>query len=233
MPIRNAKILFVDDNTDVPKLLANYLTDEGYQVVVAQSGEEGLKKLLSSKYDLVLLNLMQPMLDGFEVLKRIRQSHLTPVILLTTKDEEFERVYGFELGADDCIPRLISARELNARIKARLRREKYSTGNGVRSLLVAGNLTVNTCLRTVNFKNAKLDLTDSEFDIVELLVMNQGQVVSKAEICQQVFRRPLQDFDRGIDMHFSNLRKKLCNSQANNLIRTIRSRGYMLVHQWT
>jgi two-component system response regulator CpxR len=233
MPIQNAKILLVDNDIEICKLLTSYLTKEGYQVVVAQTGEEGIDKLFIAKYDLVLLDIVLPKIDGFEVLKRIRQSHLTPVILLTSNDEEFERVYGFELGADDCISRLISARELLARIKARLRRESYVAGNGLQSLLVAGNLTVNTCLRTANFKNVKLDLTDAEFDIIELLVKKQGQVVSKIDISEQVFRRPLQDFDRSIDMHFSNLRKKLCNLQATDLIRTIRSRGYMLVRQWT
>ena len=230
--MQQANILLIDDDVELTDLLSKYLSVEGYQVTVAHDGEAGVALLTSYNFDLILLDVMLPKMDGFEVLKEIRLRQLVPVVLLTAKDEEFERVYGLELGADDYVPKPFSSRELLARIRAHIRRENYASNRNMQSTLNIGKLVVNTNLREVFFNGMFLDLTDTEFSLVEMLALHKGKVVSREDISLQVFRRPLNEFDRSIDMHFSNLRKKLAMCKANNLIRTIRGNGYMLVQEW-
>lgn len=230
--MQQANILLIDDDVELTDLLSKYLSVEGYQVTVAHDGEAGVALLTSHNFDLILLDVMLPKMDGFEVLKEIRLRQLVPVVLLTAKDEEFERVYGLELGADDYVPKPFSSRELLARIRAHIRRENYASNRNMQSTLNIGKLVVNTNLREVFFNGMFLDLTDTEFSLVEMLALHKGKVVSREDISLQVFRRPLNEFDRSIDMHFSNLRKKLAMCKASNLIRTIRGNGYMLVQEW-
>ncbi|MFC4700918.1 response regulator [Glaciecola siphonariae] len=230
--MQQSNILLIDDDVELTGLLSEYLSVEGYQVTVAHDGEAVAAILSRYNFDLILLDIMLPKMDGFEVLKEIRLRQLVPVVLLTAKDEEFERVYGLELGADDYVPKPFSSRELLARIRAHIRRENYAANRSVKSILNIGKLVVNSNLREVFYDGMLLALTDTEFALVEMLALYKGKVVSREDISLHVFRRPLSEFDRSIDMHFCNLRKKFALCKANNLIRTIRGNGYMLVQEW-
>lgn len=225
-------LLFISPDANKSNPIAIYLENEGYQITLVKDGKIGLKMVRAGRFDLILINILLPNIDGFEVLKQIRQSHLIPVILLSDKDEEFERVYGLELGADDYVARPLSYRELLARIRARLRREQYATSQSLQPFISAGRLCLDTSARTLALDHKLVNLTDAEFGIAEILIMNKGQVVSKQEISRFVFKRPLLDYDRSIDMHLSNLRKKLAQFDGNDLLRTIRGNGYMLVQKW-
>lgn len=225
-------LLFISPDVVQSSPISLYLVNEGYQLSLVKDGNVGLKMMRAGSFDLILINLLLPNADGFEVLKQIRQSHVTPVILFSDKDEEFERVYGLELGADDYMARPVSHRELLARIRARLRREKYASNQLLQPFIQAGRLSLDTSARTLALDHHLLSLTDAEFGIAEILMMNKGQVVSKNEISRFVFKRPLVDYDRSIDMHLSNLRKKLAHFDGNDLLRTIRGSGYMLVQRW-
>jgi two-component system response regulator CpxR len=225
-------LLFISPDANKSNPIGIYLENEGYHISHVKDGSLGLKMMRAGKFDLILINILLPNVDGFEVLKQVRQSHVTPVILLSDKDEEFERVYGLELGADDYVARPLSHRELLARIRARLRREEYATNQLLQPFINAGRLSLDTSARTLALDHKLLNLTDAEFGIAEILIMNKGQVVSKHEISRFVFKRPLVDYDRSIDMHLSTLRKKLAHYDGNDLLRTIRGSGYMLVQKW-
>lgn len=227
-----SQLLLISNDKEQRDLLSSYLISEGYLLSFAKNGEHGLKLMRTRSFDLILLNLHLPNLNGFEVLKQIRQSHLTPVILLSDIDEEFDGVYGLELGADDYMAKPFSHRELLARIRARLRREQYVSNQLLQPSISAGRLRLDTAKRELEFDQHPLNLTNAEFGIAELLIINKGQVVSKQEISRLVFKRPLLDYDRSIDMHLSNLRKKFACLDANDLLRTVRGSGYMLVQQW-
>lgn len=227
-----SQLLLISNDKEQRDLLSSYLISEGYLLSIAKNGEQGLKLMRSRSFDLILLNLHLPNLNGFDVLKQIRQGHLTPVILLSDIDEEFDGVYGLELGADDYMAKPFSHRELLARIRARLRREQYVSNQLLQPSISAGRLRLDTAKRKLEFDQHPLNLTNAEFGIAELLIINKGQVVSKQEISRLVFKRPLLDYDRSIDMHLSNLRKKFACLDANDLLRTVRGSGYMLVQQW-
>ena len=232
--MENQSLLLVDDDQETTGLLSNYLSSEGFCIDCIDNGEAGLTKARCGRhYDLILLNAELPLMNGFEVLQNLRQSHLTPVILLATKDDEFERIYGLEIGADDYLPKPFNFRELLARIKALLRRIGYMQSSQFQPSLRAGGLEIDNISGNVSFSGINLAFTGTEFSIIQLLLINKGKMTSKNDISEAVFGRKLEPYDRSIDMHMSNVRKKISVHTSNEYIRTIRGVGYMMVEVWS
>ena len=226
-------LLLVDDDQELSELLTDYLELEGYRITVANDGKEGLRLARRGQpFDLILLDVMLPHLNGFEVLQQLRQTHLTPVILLTAKDEDFDRIYGLELGADDYLSKPFNTRELLARIKALFRRVSYETTPTLQPEMRVGPLTINSQYQQVTLVDKPVECTGTEFSILQTLMVNRGKVTSKEDISQAVFGRALAPYDRSIDMHVSNVRKKLAQNSDIEFIRTVRGGGYMLVEIW-
>ncbi|WP_302998893.1 response regulator [uncultured Haemophilus sp.] len=231
-----SKILLVDDDIELTDLLAEVLRLTGFEVEIANNGQEALDKLNSS-HQLVLLDVMMPVLNGIETLKKIRQTSNVPVMMLTARGEEIDRVLGLELGADDYLPKPFNDRELVARIKAILRRVSPSESSQNSTALSSEENTLEFCglvlhsgLQQASYKGQDLGLTGSEFALLHKLVLRPGQIVSREELSMNVLGKHLSPFDRSIDMHMSNLRKKL-PERDNGLpwLKTLRGRGYLLV----
>lgn len=232
-----AKLLLVDDDLELIELLAELLVLEGFTIETASNGEQALSKLDIS-YDMVLLDVMMPVMDGFETLKRIREKFSLPVLMLTARGENTDRVVGLELGADDYLPKPFNDRELVARIKAILRRTNLNkTALKENSHSIAKNkslsfedITLDLGLQQAMYKGQSLDLTISEFALLEILVRNPGVVISRELLSIEALGKRILPFDRAIDVHMSNLRKKL-PPRDNQLpwFRTLRGRGYLLV----
>ena len=234
--IKMSKILLVDDDIELTDLLAEVLRLTGFEVEIANNGQEALDKLNSS-HQLVLLDVMMPVLNGIETLKKIRQTSNVPVMMLTARGEEIDRVLGLELGADDYLPKPFNDRELVARIKAILRRVSPSESSQNSTALPSEENTLEFCglvlhsgLQQASYKGQDLSLTGSEFALLHKLVLRPGQIVSREELSMNVLGKHLSPFDRSIDMHMSNLRKKL-PERDNGLpwLKTLRGRGYLLV----
>ena len=225
-------LLLIDDDLALTELLVEYLAPQGYQVTVANDGKTGLELATGpGHFDLILLDVMLPELDGFEVLKRLRVSHLTPVLMLTAKGDDFDRIFGLELGADDYLPKPFNHRELSARIKAIVRRMDYLPATGQQQNLVIGDVTLCPTTQQVTCKDNKVEMTATEFLILQMLMINKGQIVSKQDISEKVMGRKLMAFDRSIDMHVSNIRKKLAAHADEDKIKTVRGSGYMYLVQ--
>jgi len=221
----------IDDDTGLCELLSEYLSSQGFEIQSVHDGEQGLKLAQANDYALILLDVMLPTLDGFEVLKQLRQTKLTPVIMLTAKGEDFDRIFGLELGADDYIPKPFNHRELLARVKAITRRIEHINSlniNTTNKLLVNG-VTINLAAREASIDENTLTLTGTEYEILVLLCKNASQVVSKEQISEEVLGRRLASFDRSIDMHVSNIRKKIAEHIKTERIKTMRGSGYVFI----
>ena len=225
------KLLMIDDDTGLCELLCEYLTAQGFQIECVHDGEQGLKQALEQEYALILLDVMLPKLDGFEVLKQLRQKKLTPVIMLTAKGEDFDRIFGLELGADDYIPKPFNHRELLARVKAITRRIEHITSlaNTSSNKLTVNNIVINLAAREAYVDEHPLSLTGTEYEVLALLVKHAGEVVSKEQISEEVLGRRLASFDRSIDMHVSNIRKKIAEFNNAERIKTMRGTGYVFI----
>ena len=225
-------ILLIDDDFELGELLQEYLSMEGFKLTAVQDGEAGLEHALSGAYDLILLDVMLPKLNGFEVLKRLRASSTTPVIMLTARGESVDRVLGLEHGADDYIAKPYHHHELMARIRALFRRIDLSTDTLRNStVLTIGELQLNVGKRQVLLHTEEVPLTGAEFGILQCLLENAGELVDKDTLSITALGRPLMAYDRSVDMHVSNLRKKLGKRADNSdWIKTVRSRGYMLAY---
>lgn len=226
-------ILLVDDDTELGELLQEYLAMEGFELTLAHDGERGLQLALTGQYDLVLLDVMLPRINGFEVLRRLRKESSVPVIMLTARGDSVDRVLGLEHGADDYIPKPYHHHELVARIRALFRRIDLSgdgtSAAGSRQLRV-GDLILNPSDRGVSVNGESLVLTGAEFGVLQCLMEHAGELVSKDALSMAALGRALMAYDRSIDMHVSNLRKKLGRrDDGNDWIKTVRSRGYLLV----
>lgn len=221
----------IDDDTGLCELLSEYLTAQGFEIQSVHDGEQGLKLAQANDYALILLDVMLPTLDGFEVLKQLRQTKLTPVITLTAKGEDFDRIFGLELGADDYIPKPFNHRELLARVKAITRRIEHinSLNVATTSKLLVNGITVNLAAREASIDGSTLTLTGTEYEILTLLCKNAGEVVSKEQISEEVLGRRLASFDRSIDMHVSNIRKKIAEHIPGERIKTMRGTGYVFI----
>jgi two-component system response regulator CpxR len=215
-------ILLVDDDTELTALLSEFLRREGFAVSTEHEGNSGLAHASEPGVDLVVLDVMLPGIDGFEILRRLRVNSSVPVIMLTARGEDVDRIIGLELGADDYLPKPFNPRELLARIRAILRRYESRPTPGSRIEVSAIVLDPGT--REVSVQGKPVELTTFEFDILEMLMRNAGRVVSRDSLMENFYNRKATPFDRSIDMHISHLRKKLENGEA--LIKTIRGVGY-------
>lgn len=224
------RILLIDDDRDLTEMLVDYLGPEGFAVDVAGSGEEGLRRALNSEYSLLILDVMLPEINGFEVLRRLRAHSKCPVIMLTARGQEVDRIVGLEVGADDYLGKPFSARELLARMNAVLRRTQPDTqSNG--DLLSIGDIVLDMRARTVRCNERLVDLTSLEFDVLKMLMAAAGQTVSREGLFETVLQRPYSVFDRSIDNHVSSLRKKLGAKVGDvERIRSVRNAGYVYAH---
>jgi two-component system response regulator CpxR len=222
-------ILLADDDTVLAELLAEYLQGEDYNVTVVNDGEAALAASKTPR-DMIILDIMMPRMDGLDVLKAIRQNdNETPVIMLTARGDDIDRILGLELGADDYMPKPCNPRELLARIKAILRRASTTDKKpaALTDKLAVGDLHMNMHNRQVTIKENVLVLTQTEFDILQILVQTPDELISKNQISEEVLGRKLGAYDRSIDVHISNLRRKLTESDVLS-IQTVRGSGYLL-----
>lgn len=224
----NKSLLVIDDDTELTALLVEYLGPQGYDLDVANDGITGLHMAQSGKhYDLILLDVMMPGMDGFDVLKQLRVAHLTPVLMLTAKGEDYDRILGLELGADDYLPKPFNHRELSARIKAIVRRMEYMPSVNQQQDMSINGIELHPSTHKALCLGNELELTSTEFSILKLLMVNHGQLVSKQDISQKVLGKRLAEFDRNIDMHLSNIRKKIAEFCDDEKIKTVRGAGYI------
>jgi len=224
------KVLLIDDDQELCQLLGEYLNTEGFSVDMAHDGQVALDLALNNDYAAIVLDVMLPIRNGFEVLKSIRQRHQTPVLMLTAKGDTVDRVIGLEIGADDYLSKPCDPRELVARIRAILRRaapKEASAPNIER--LTSGKLSLHLGTRSVTWEAQDVPLTGTEFSVLEILVRRAGQVISKDEMTEQALNRKLTPYDRSIDVHVSNIRKKInAAGSTKDLIINVRGAGYML-----
>ncbi|NNE66835.1 MAG: response regulator transcription factor [Pyrinomonadaceae bacterium] len=222
------KILIIDDDEDLCELVGEYLEVEGFSVEAVHDGAEGLEKAAEGEQDLVILDVMLPSKNGFDVLRDLRAESNTPVLMLTARGDDMERIVGLEIGADDYMPKPFNPRELVARIRAILRRAEPVVESGSPEKLIVEDLEISKSGRTVLLDGDKIALTAIEFELLVYLLENAGKVIEKEELSLQVLERELSPFDRSLDMHVSNLRKKLGKrSDGENRIKTVRSVGYI------
>jgi DNA-binding response OmpR family regulator len=222
------EILLIDDDVELCAMLTEYLGRYGFRVRPVHRGDTGLKAALEKSYALVLLDVMLPGMDGFEVLRRIRAESQVSVLLLTARGEDVDRIVGLEIGADDYLPKPFNPRELLARIKAILRRSQTAAPAQEQSLLRVDGLELNRAARTVMDEGKRIELTDVEFALLEALMRAPGKVVAREEISESVLGRKFHPFDRSLDMHVSRLRKKLGERGGEERVKTIRGSGYQL-----
>lgn len=223
------KILLVDDDTVLTGLLAEYLETEGCEIVQVHNGADAVKSVHEGKIDIVVLDIMMPKLSGIEALKQIRASSVVPVIMLTARGDDLDRILGLELGADDYLPKPCNPRELYARIKAVLRRTAPEPAIPNKSIRL-GDIQLDPGNRKVTIDLRIITLTQTEFDLLWLLLSTPDQVITKSEISTIVLDKPLSQWDRSIDVHISNMRKKLGNhTDGNERIKTVRGIGYLYV----
>ncbi|CAK2819301.1 DNA-binding transcriptional dual regulator CpxR [Vibrio crassostreae] len=227
-----ANILLIDDDTELTSLLKDILSFEGFTVSEANDGYAGLDAI-NDEIDLILLDVMMPRLNGMETLKKLRENWETPVLMLTAKGEEIDRVIGLELGADDYLPKPFSDRELLARIRAILRRTQTTTAPKAASDKVQyQDIEVFPGKQEAYCNGQLIDLTTTEFALLSHLIQNPGQVITKEALSLDVLGKRLAAFDRAIDMHISNLRKKIPErGDGKSRIKTLRGRGYLLVEE--
>jgi DNA-binding response OmpR family regulator len=224
------RVLLVDDDTELTEMLGDYLGAEGFEVEAVFDGESGVAAALSGEHDMVVLDIMLPRLSGVEALRQIRQQSQIPVLMLTAKGDDVDRIVGLELGADDYLPKPCNPRELAARLRAILRRSVSSASSGPDEQLVVGRISLQPGRRVASWDEQRLDLTSTEFNLLETLMRHVGQVVSKAELSSEALGRELERYDRGLDMHVSNLRRKLGTlSDGRSPIQTVRGVGYQLL----
>jgi len=225
------QVLLADDDVELAGMLTEYLEREGFTVTAVHDGEAAARLALSGSYQIVVLDVMMPKQDGIEALRQIRQTSRVPVVMLTARGDDVDRIVGLELGADDYVPKPCTPRELVARLRAILRRAQGGANVGGASAgpLEIGALKLWPEKRRAEWRSHELVLTSIEFNVLEVLMKNAGRVVSKHEISEQALGRPLARFDRSIDVHLSAIRQKL--GDGARLIRTVRGLGYHLVKE--
>ena len=222
-------VLLIDDDVELCSMLTEYLGKNDFRVKTAHRGDLGLRAAQQRPWALILLDVMLPGMDGFEVLKRIRAESSVNVLLLTARGEDVDRIVGLEIGADDYLPKPFNPRELLARMRAILRRNT-SISTATAAVLRVGDLELDTAARRVLKAGVRVELTDVEFSLLEALMQSPGKVVGREDLSQSVLGRPFDPFDRSLDMHVSRLRRKLSQSGPDeNQVKTIRGAGYQLV----
>jgi DNA-binding response OmpR family regulator len=227
-----SRILVIDDDTELCELLTDYLKPEGFDVESVQDASRGMERALSGEHTLVVLDVMLPGISGFDVLRHIRGRSRIPVLMLTARGDDVDRIVGLEMGADDYLPKPFNPRELVARIRAVQRRTEQETGKPAPEemppKIAVGDVELDAGTRKVVRSGKIIELTAVEFSLLEELLLNAGRMVSRAELVRKVLGRSLSAYDRSIDVHISSLRKKLGHTvNGVERIKTIRSMGYL------
>jgi DNA-binding response OmpR family regulator len=225
-------VLLIDDDTELVGMFSEYLEQEGFRVACAHDGETGAREALSGQYAIAILDVMMPRMNGIETLRRIRAASRIPVLMLTGRGDDADRILGLELGADDYVTKPCTPREMTARVRAILRRTQGAHGDGPGITLTVGKLTMLPEQRRATWDGAGLDLTSTEFNLLEVLARNAGRPVSKSDLSEQGLGRPLARFDRNIDVHLSSLRRKLGTlSDGRSCLQTVYRLGYQLIRE--
>lgn len=228
------KILMIDDDAKLCRLVGDYLAPFGFEVKTAHTGTAGLSAVENENFDAVILDVMLPEMDGFEVLKRIRAISVVPVLMLTALGDEADRIVGLEIGADDYLPKTFSTRELLARLRAVTRRSQMNASQTQTDAdkITVGDIFINLATHEAYKDEEALSLTALEFDLLQCLARSAGRVLNRDQLLDEIAGRSYDVFDRSIDVHISSLRKKLGDDFKNpRYIKTVRSVGYMLVPQ--
>ncbi|RZT89265.1 two-component system response regulator CpxR [Azospira oryzae] len=227
------KLLLVDDDTELANMLREYLEREDFSVTLAHDGEAGAAAALSGDYALAVLDVMMPKASGMDALSRIRAASDMPVIMLTAKGDDIDRIIGLEMGADDYVQKPCTPRELVARIRAVLRRfQTRESADDIPAQIRVGPLTLWPARRAAQWGEAPLTLTSTEFNLLQVLARNAGKAVSKPDLSEQAMGRPLSRFDRSIDVHMSSIRHKLgLRDDGRTWIQTVRGIGYQLTRE--
>ncbi len=219
------RVLLIDDDVELGALLTEFFKREGFTFEVENDGRRGLDRALAGGMDLIILDVMLPGMDGFEILRRLREKSRVPVLMLTARGEDVDRIVGLELGADDYLPKPFNPRELAARIRAILRRiENRAPEHG---RVEVNGVVLDPASREVAVEGQPIEVTTLEFDILEILMRAAGRVLSRDALMETLYNRKTTPFDRSIDMHISHLRKKL--ERGAPLIKTVRGVGYQFV----
>jgi two-component system response regulator CpxR len=228
--VKDLSILIVDDDTELTALMAEYFSGRDIALAIANDGNEGLNRALDGNLDMVLLDVMMPGMEGFEVLRQLRRRSAVPVIMLTARTEHGDRIEGLNAGADDYLPKPFSPDELLARIQAVLRRA--GRGPALKAeVLEANGIKLNSNSREVHREGELVEITSIEYDILEVLVRSAGRVVSRDDLARFLYNRQANPLERALDVHVSHLRKKL--ERGRPLIRTVRGVGYLFASEET
>ncbi|MBT3134077.1 response regulator transcription factor [Alteromonas sp. ALT199] len=223
-------ILLVDDDKDLCALLQEFLEGDGFNVDAIHSGDEAIKTLLNTdKYDTVVLDIMMPGMSGLDVLKSVRAEKQTPILMLTGRGDDIDRIVGLELGADDYLPKPCNPRELGARIRAIIRRTQYLKTTPATSQSELHGIYLDSGARQATVNGKSIALTGAEFNALSYLMERVGQTISKQEITQEVLKRPLEAYDRAMDVHVSRIRQKLAAVGVTNVIQSVRGVGYQML----
>ena len=228
-----SKVLLIDDDIELVRMFQEYLEQEGFDVKAVHDGEAGAAEALSGQYAIAILDVMMPRLHGLETLRRIRSSSQLPVLMLTGRGDDTDRIVGLELGADDYVAKPCTPRELTARIRAILRRAQGSAADAAAGVtLTVGQLIMWPEQRRATWAGAPLELTSTEFNLLEVLARNAGRPVSKNMLSEQGLGRPMARFDRNIDVHLSSLRHKLGTiADGRSCLQTVYRLGYQLIKE--
>ena len=224
------RLLLIDDDQKLTRLLADYLQPQGFDVSAVHDGAEGIRAAQIGGWDLIVLDVMLPTIDGIGVLKHLRTLSDVPIVMLTASGADEDRISGLDHGADDYVPKTASARELLSRIRAVLRRSSSTATQAAASELGIGELRVDTAARQTRLRGDALELTPVEFDLLLVLARNAGRVCSREQLLVDVRDRAFSEHDRSVDVHIASLRRKLGDDPRNpHFIRTVRAAGYMLL----
>ena len=228
-----SKVLIIDDDEELCELVSEYLTVEGFETTAVHDGETGLSAALSGEYDLAVLDVMLPKINGFDVLRNLRERSGLPVLMLTARGDDMERIVGLEIGADDYLSKPFNPRELVARLRAILRRaSSEDNDHPPAEKIQVDDLELSASSRSVKRDGEELPVTSVEFDLLSALLREAGKVVKKEDLSENVLERRLSPYDRSLDMHISNLRKKLgARPDGSERIKTVRSVGYIYTVQ--
>jgi DNA-binding response OmpR family regulator len=225
--MKQDRVLIIDDDVELCRLLSERLQPEGFTIETIQDGQIGLRRAASGQHDLIVLDLMLPGMSGLDVLRNLRSHSSVPVLILTARGDDVDRILGLENGADDYLPKPFNPRELVARIRAILRRASRESSNS--SIVIVDSVRLEPSALKVWIDEAEVSVTSLEFSLLEAFMRNAGQVMTREELTEQVLGRKLGPFDRVIDVHVSNLRKKLGRFSSEELIKAVRGTGYLFV----
>jgi DNA-binding response OmpR family regulator len=222
----SATVLIIDDDKELCALLSDFLQLEGFRASAVHDGAEAVEHCRHHQYDAIVLDVMLPGLQGLDVLRKLREFSTTPILMLTARGEDTDRILGLEMGAADYLPKPCNPRELAARLRAILRRSQGAGDDKAPSELVVGQTRINPADRSASFAGVDLQLTSAEFNVLQTLLTEAGKVVDKETLSQQALGRPLSAYDRSIDVHVSKIRKKLAEHGGDKLIVSVRGIGY-------